>query len=238
MIDKFKVDFLNTLINDTYPQYKLDGVRSTRKLIGIHSLLADFLKDYFSSIPDIEIKYNSGDGNNKEINVDGAYYPKKIDITVLHNSNPVMCLGFKFPCSNYKQNSNNYFENLLGETCNIQQAKIPYFHILVLPSKMPYKQRDGENLRSEKITEKDLFKYIKLISSPNVSTPHCMLIVLIDFDDTFDNIIGYSDLDNVFQSEKPLYQNVKQRFEHLFTFDQFCDKLSVVKKKLEETLNG
>lgn len=238
MINKFKTDLLNVLTKDTYPQYKLNGVRSTRKLIAIHTFLANFLRDYFSSIPDIEVKFNSGDGLNKEIDVDGAYYPKKIDITVLYNSSPILCLGFKFPCSNYKQNSNNYFENLLGETCNIQQAKIPYFHLLVLPAVMPYKQKDGESNRNEKITEKDMEKYIKLMSNPNVSVPHHMLILLIDFDDTFDNIIGYSNLDNVFQSKKIEYTQFKNKFEQAFTIDHFFDKLNDIREKLKADING
>lgn len=238
MIDKFKTEFLDVLTNDTYPQYKSNGKRSTRKLIGIHSYLGQFIESYFSSIPNIRVMWNEGDDKNKEASVPGAYYPKKIDITVLHESKPVLCIGFKFPCSNYKQNNINYYENMLGETCNIQQAKIPYFHILVLPAEMPYCNKDGEITRSDKITEHDIEKYIKLCNDSIVSSPYCMLILLIDFDSTYDNIIGYSDPKVVFQSKKIEYQNFAETFMQTFTVDKFFDKLDEIKSKLQEAQNG
>lgn len=64
--------------------------------------------------------------------VKGKYYDKDIDITVTKDNKPVMCIGIKFITSNYKQNTNNYFENMMGETANIQALKnLPYFQLIV-----------------------------------------------------------------------------------------------------------
>lgn len=238
MKQDFREKLLDVLINDTYPQYKSNGKRSTKKLIGVHTFLGNFLKDYFSSVPGIEVKWNAGDDTNKEANVPGALYDKKIDITVLKDDNPVLCLGFKFPCSNYKQNSINYIETMIGETYNIQRNGIPYFHILVLPSVMPYFDKNGEIKRDDKITEKDIGKYLILNDDTDNSAPHHMLIFLIDFDETYDTIIGYSDPCKVFVSKKIEYENFAEKFTNTFTIDKFFDKMDCIKNKLIEANNG
>lgn len=65
--------------------------------------------------------------NGKEMKLDGRYIDKVVDITILKNSKPIAGIGVKFVMQNYSQNSNNYFENMLGETANIRCANIPYF---------------------------------------------------------------------------------------------------------------
>ena len=238
MKQEFRDNLLDVLIKDTYPQYKANGKRSTRKLIGVHSFLGNFLKDYFSSVSGIEVSWNAGDEVNKEANVPGAMYDKKIDITVFKDKNPVLCLGFKFPCSNYKQNSINYIETMVGETYNIQRNGIPYFHILVLPAVMPYCDKNGDVKRNDKITEKDIGKYLILSGDNDFGAPHHMLIFLIDFDDTYDTIIGYSDPKKVFISKKMEYENFADKFSSTFAIDKFFDKLDCIKKKLIEADNG
>jgi hypothetical protein len=65
-----------------------------------------------------------------------------------------------------------------------------------------------------------------------------MLILLIDFDVTYDNVIGYSDPNVVFQSKKIEYQNFAETFMQTFTIDRFFDKLDEIKSKLLEANNG
>ena len=64
--------------------------------------------------------------------------------------------------SNYSQNSNNYFENMLGETANIRSAGKPYIQMVILPSKVPYFKKGGELGHMEIISKHNLSKYIKL----------------------------------------------------------------------------
>jgi hypothetical protein len=98
-----------TAIENSFNAYKEKGARSTAKLKPIHKFVADTLAKIWGN--DFEICYLGDD--NKEKTVEGKYYPKDIDITVLDEEKPVFCLGIKFVTSNYKQNANNYFENIL-----------------------------------------------------------------------------------------------------------------------------
>jgi hypothetical protein len=56
---------------------------------------------------------------------------KDVDITISRNREPVFCLGIKFVTSHYKQNTNNYFENMMGGTANIQATQIPYAQLII-----------------------------------------------------------------------------------------------------------
>lgn len=62
-------------------------------------------------------------------------------------------IGVKFVMQNYFQNSNNYFENILGETAHIRSKRIPYFQIFIIPDILPHLMirvilKDGKVLRS------------------------------------------------------------------------------------------
>lgn len=59
----------------------------------------------------------------------GRYLDKKVDISIKNTqSDRDICgIGVKFVMSNYSQNSNNYFENMLGETANIRCNDLLYF---------------------------------------------------------------------------------------------------------------
>ena len=83
-----------------------------------------------------------GIGDDKEFHFEGKYYGKDIDITILYENKPISGLGFKFITSNYKQSSNNYFENMLGETADLRRNDFLYGQILVFKHKMPYYSSD------------------------------------------------------------------------------------------------
>lgn len=101
---------------------------------------------------------------------------------------PVVVVSFKFITSNYKQNSNNYFENLLGECANIKRANIGFAHFLVLRGHTPHYTKNKGNLRGELkkievLSEKDILKYIKLYSDMDYPhKPDVLGIGIIDFD--------------------------------------------------------
>jgi len=104
-----------------------------------------------------------GIGNNKEYNLEGKYYSKSLDITILKDGKPISALAVKFVTSNYKQNSNNYFENMLGETANVKRNDLLYGQILILREQMPYFSTDKKQFTNiEIINETNLKKYFKL----------------------------------------------------------------------------
>ncbi len=129
-------------IEESFRQYKLHGARSTAKLVPIHKFVANTLAVIWGD--GYEIRYMKEGGG--EVTVNGKYYPKDVDITVMREGQAVFCLGIKFVTSNYKQNANNYFENMMGETANIQAVgSLPYAQLLILRHKTPYYPKNGMN---------------------------------------------------------------------------------------------
>ena len=113
----------------------VDTSRSTAKLKTLHGHIAQDLQELFGK--DYTIK-SQGYGDDKEGIINGRYYPKNADITVSYNGKPVAGYAVKFVMRNYSQNSNNYFENMLGETANIRSNSIPYFQLFIIFDKVPY----------------------------------------------------------------------------------------------------
>ncbi|MDR2065037.1 MAG: hypothetical protein LBP85_04940 [Prevotellaceae bacterium] len=164
----------------SFEAYKAKGSRSTAKLKPVHKFVADTLAKIWGK--DFEICY-MGD-STKEKTVEGKYYPKDIDITVLDGEQTVFCLGIKFVTSNYKQNANNYFENMMGETANIQAVgNLPYAQLIILRHETPYYKKNETETPSkiEIVNDKDIAKYLKLMfDNPQAHRPNYLGIHLID----------------------------------------------------------
>ncbi len=184
-------DFIKA-ISQSFKKYIENGSRSTEKLKPIHNFVAQTLQKIFGETYELHFL---GD-ETKEMKVKGKYYDKDIDVTVTKENKPVICLGIKFVTSNYKQNANNYFENMMGETANIQARKdLPYFQLIILRHETPYysktTQRTGtkEPAKIEIINEHDLQKYINLAyDTPQAHKPYSIGILLIDLDEKNANV--------------------------------------------------
>ena len=88
----------------------------------------------------------------------------------------------KFVMRNYSQNSNNYFENMLGETANIRSSGVPYFQIFIIFDRVPYYKTGGKFVNYESITPHNLDKYLMLSrDDPSIffHTPDKTLVLLI-----------------------------------------------------------
>ena len=81
-------------------------------------------------------------------------------------------IGVKFVMQNYAQNSNNYFENMLGETANIRASSTPYFQIFIIPEVLPYFKDSGEIGRWEEFSEYHMKKYCALAKDNTAIFPH------------------------------------------------------------------
>lgn len=109
-----------------------------------------------------------------------------MDITVKKGERAVAGLAVKFVMQNYSQNSNNYFENMLGETANIRCGNCPYFQIFIILDKLPYYQRSGELSRWETFTAHNAEKYVTLSqddASIYFHTPNKTLIYVVHIPD-------------------------------------------------------
>jgi hypothetical protein len=172
-------DFLE-VIKESFSAYLQIGTsRSTKKLKTLHGHIATDLKEKFGS--DFTVR-SQGYENDKEGTIDGRYYQKKADITIEKGGKAVAGYAVKFVLRNYSQNSNNYFENMLGETANIRSNFIPYFQIFIIFDKVPYYKNSGKFKKYDTVTPHNLDKYLALSKDdPSVffHTPDKTLIVLI-----------------------------------------------------------
>ena len=170
-------------MSQSLADYHKFGPRSGRKLLAPHRWIAETviaqLGDGFRVCA-----YGVGDG--KEKTVPGKYYDKTVDVAVKEtgDDNPrvVAVASFKFVTSNYKQNSVNYFEHLLGETANLRRVGVGFAHLLVLRKNMPYLKKSGGRDHGEKITEHNMAKYIRLFrDEDHPHRPDVLGAALLDF---------------------------------------------------------
>jgi hypothetical protein len=188
-------NFLDS-IGESFLKYKEFGARSTQKLIPIHKYVSNILEEIWGDKYDFFFMGL----NTKEAKVEGKYYPKDIDVAVLRDNEAVFCLGIKFITSNYKQNANNYFENMMGETANIQANQIPYAHIIIMRYETPYykKNNSGKPDKIEVISKKDIQKYLNLIfDSKQAHRPTGLCIFLIGIDENT-NEVSKTNLEEAF----------------------------------------
>ena len=133
--------------------------RSTAKLKPLHGAIAQDLATKLGKRYEV---WSQGYGNDKEASVTGRYVNKNVDITVKRNDNVVAGIGVKFVMQNYSQNSNNYFENMLGETANIRCNNVPYFQIFIILDKLPYYENNGVIKKWETFTDHNISKYVMM----------------------------------------------------------------------------
>lgn len=168
------------VIKQSFNDYLRVGTsRSPQKLKSLHGSIAQDLEGEFG--PDFTIK-SQGIGDDKEGVIPGRYYDKNVDITVFRDSKPVAGYAVKFVMCNYSQNSNNYFENMLGETANIRANNIPYYQIFIIFDKVPYYKNGGKFVKYEKISGHNLSKYLNLSEDDpniNVNVPDKTLVIIL-----------------------------------------------------------
>lgn len=153
-------DFLIKL-QEALTLYLSNGARSNEKLKPVHAFIADTLKTKLNT-PDIQFFSLRPGVRGGEKYIPGRYMEKSVDVAICKGEKVLGAVGFKFVMSNYKQNSNNYFESMLGETANIRCNHIPYFQIFVLLKELPYYKKDGTIAHWETVDQHNLDKYIKL----------------------------------------------------------------------------
>lgn len=169
------------VMKNSFDKYLETGSRSNEKLKILHGAIAEDIAEKLGE--DYKI-HSLGYRNGREVAMKGRYMDKKVDIAIKHKKDVIAAIGLKFIMRNYSQNSNNYFENMLGETANIRSNDKPYFQIFLVPSKVPYFNKEGIIKKYDIITEHNLDKYIKL-SEDNpknyMHTPDKTLVYLLDF---------------------------------------------------------
>jgi len=206
-------------ISETFLAYNKFGARSNKKLLPIHKWFAEIIE---SKLGKDYLVRSLGKGG--EIRLNGKYYPKTLDISVLKGEKIVTTISFKFVTSNYKQNSNNYFENLLGETANIRLVGIGFAHFLVLRAHTPYYDKNKGNLRGKEkkleiLNERDLLKYVKLFKDLDFPhKPDVLGMAIIDFDPK-----GNAYFENL--DELKLSDETKNTLQNQLSLPEFIEKV-------------
>ncbi len=164
---------LYNAIKRSYFKYLLFGDRSKEKLKPLHAWVGNTIKSF------IPAQYSVYFLNGKEVQTEGEYYTKIIDVAIVKENVEIipqrigfatvfyiekieMAVSIKFITSNFKQNANNYFENLLGECANLKAHGIKFGHFIVFRDKIPYFERNKKIKHWEILEDHDINKYIKL----------------------------------------------------------------------------
>lgn len=181
-------DFLH-VISDSFNAFLAKGTsRSTDKLKPLHGAIAQDIAKRLG--PEYQV-WSQGYLYDSEAEMQGRYLNKKVDITIKHERKPVAGIAVKFVMQNYSQNSNNYFENMLGETANIRCNHCPYFQIFIILDRLPYYKRDKTISKWETFSDHNISKYIKLSQDDAdiyFHTPNKTLIYVIHLPEPTINI--------------------------------------------------
>lgn len=160
-----------------YFNYLVHGARSNQKLIPIHSWIR---KELISKLgKNFSVISVDGEGA-REFVVEGRYYPKREDVVILRDGKPIYVISFKFVTSNYQQNMNNYFENLIGECANIRSTGVAFAHIIVLRDRTPYFKKNQTIEKFESISKENLIKYGLLAADGANGIHHAPNLLLLE----------------------------------------------------------
>lgn len=220
-----------TAIQHSFNEFVKCGTsRSTAKLKPLHGAIATDLAERLGD--DYEI-WSQGYGHDKEALINGRYIDKKVDITVMKNGTAIAGLAVKFVMQNYSQNSNNYFENMLGETANIRSNKVPYFQIFIILDRLPYYNKDKFITKWETLTEHNIEKYI-MLGKDDVQTffhtPNKTLIEVVHVPGN-DSIISQQEYMLYYRTKKFRLQESKSNYGNfgpaviLNNYTQFINKV-------------
>lgn len=179
---------------------------------------------------------SQGYGEDKEAAIEGRYFSKMVDITIKHHGVSVAGIGVKFVMQNYFQNSNNYFENMLGETANIRSANHPYFQVFIILDKLPYYKKDKRISRWETFTDHNISKYIRL-SDDNIDVyfhaPNKTLIYVVHIQDPEeeDRFTTWAEYMDYYRNHKPKMTLTRHQYGNfgpaviLNDYETFIDKV-------------
>lgn len=142
-------------ITECYRLYHVHGSRSSKKV--------DYFHNYLKT--ELELVLNNRQGYSVELETDvsctNASGKKRCDVVIMRNGEPFIVFPIKLIMTNYKQNKNNYFENLTGEVMHLhwENPKLRIIPVNVFPEKLPYLTKDKVISKFETVETKDIDCY-------------------------------------------------------------------------------
>lgn len=166
-------------IKKSYIALLLSHPRSNDKLKPIHQWIRIWLEEHLDRSYEV-FSLHTDKKFSKEKKVIGAFYEKTTDIAIVRDKKVKGVIFFKNISSNYSQNSNNYFESMLGETTNLRLVSIPIAQFLVFREDTPYFDKDRRVTKYEQVSDRNLEKYIKLLKKRDiVASPDELSITIV-----------------------------------------------------------
>ena len=151
---------MQKVIQNSIKKYLIHGARSNKKITMLHDFIGKSITD---KLPE---NYNYFSLHRSEISVPGKFYNKKVDVCIKNEDDITGTVSVKFVMSNFCQNSNNYFENLIGEMYNLKETG-PRLYVMVLFEDIPYYDKSGDVIRYERF--KDMARYDSLTGDGIIS---------------------------------------------------------------------
>ena len=144
----FEIQF-HHILNESLGAYFQHSSRSSKKVNILHEFIRTYLNKNLTS--QFECK--------TEVNVSclNASGRKRIDIGIFEGPVLRVIIPTKFICRNYKQNKNNYLENLIGE-CTLLKISNPgvrIFPLNIFIRNCRYHDKNGDVRKMEYITHTD-----------------------------------------------------------------------------------
>lgn len=146
--------------------------RSSNLLLPMHSAIAEQIEKY---------GYMTRSLKNKEYTYVGPYGNKKLDIAIFKNNKLIAAIMFKGIRSEYNKNSNNYFENMRGESQLLIDGQIPVYQVIFIPTQVKHKKTNGEIIL-EKPTLESTNNYSNYINSHYKPSKLKLGVYYIDID--------------------------------------------------------
>lgn len=193
-------------IHDT--ELKIVSTRSNKVLFPIHSNIANiarmYTKDEVISLPE------------KEFTFEGKYGTKNVDIAIVDSisKNLKGAIMFKGIRSEYNKNSNNFYENMKGESSLFIDSDIPIYQIIFIPTKVRHKDSKGI-MTFETPSEKSYNNYCNFIANkPNYWEKLKLGVYYFDVEYTGDYVTHYADK-TVPGVERTLTEGIKNFIERI-----------------------
>lgn len=168
-------DFLQ-VIKKGFLLSKINGATSSRKVNEIHGQIANYLAGLNSQAKIFAAGFTPYyNKSGSELTVQGYPRTKRIDIGIKQSDELVGAISVKFPCSNYEQNSYNYFDSLVGEAKRLKDYDPSRLigHALIVRSQTPYFDKQGTVSKIEEISHDSLQDY-ELLTKPSPYNPQSL----------------------------------------------------------------
>ncbi len=171
-----------------------DSTRSNKRLELIHGFFAKEIEKEIIKLEEegfIEERslnvISKGLGSGGEFTFKGPLFNKDTDISIINKKGEIiMAFLVKFVFSNYSQNQNNYFEQMVGESLNLSLGKVNSFNIFVIRDNTPYFTKKKESIsRVEKINHK--IKKHNNFTNGDIHLTDGLFYCTVDFNDKIVN---------------------------------------------------